>query len=105
MTSACAIQSQCQGWVRQMALPLIPEKRVKGALNLISRDSGLSYSKVRKIFYGLTDHILAYERERLRQARERWLARMEMKTAADLETIRRLRRDRDAYELQQDLDL
>lgn len=61
MSTAAMVLDQTHNMVRQMALPLIPQRRVKGALEYVSRESGLPYSKVRKIYYRLTDNILHFE--------------------------------------------
>ena len=63
--TAAVIAERCQSMVYQMALPLVSERRVKGALQIVARDCDLSYSKVRKLFYRITDHVLAFERDNI----------------------------------------
>lgn len=105
MTSAACVQDYCQSMVRQMVLPLLSERRTKGALDFVSRESGISFSKVKKIYYGLTDHILAYERDRLKAARDRLLIRQQQTLEQQLSEIRRLRTERELVERQSDLAL
>lgn len=103
--NAAAVQHQCAGYVRQMALPLIPERRIKGALSVVSRDTGLTYSKVRKIYYGLTDHILAFEWRSIVAAYQRHVIQQERRLEAELQTLRALRDERRMWEAQNELDL
>lgn len=89
--SACAIQNNTREMLRQMALPLIPERRVKGALSLVSRETGLPFSKVRRIYYGITDHILAFEFSAIEAAHDKWLCEQERRLGAQIENLRAAR--------------
>lgn len=89
--NALAIQNDTRGMLRQLMLPLIPERRVKGALSLVSRETGLPFSKLRRLYYGITDHILAFEWRAIQSAHTRWLEEQEKKLAIELETLRALR--------------
>lgn len=103
--NAATVQFECHTYVKQMALPLIAERRVKGALSMVSRDTGLSYSKVRKIYYGLTDHILAFEWRNIAEAYKRHVENQERKLEAELATLRALREAREIRENQLALDI
>ena len=94
--SAAAITAECQDYVKQMALPLVPQRRVKGALQTVSRDSGVSYSKLRKIYYGLTDHILAFEFRSIAEAYQKHVITRERQLERELE---RLRARKEAHQL------
>ena len=74
--------------ISQMALPLIAQRRVKGALDFIARDTGVSYSKLRKIYYALTEHILHVEWNAIEAAHARWLVKQEQKLEHELATLR-----------------
>lgn len=89
--SACAVLDECHGMVRQMTLDLVPERRVKGALDTVARDSGLSYSKLRKIYYRLTDHILEFEFRNLEHAYRRFIESQERKLTAELAELHALK--------------
>jgi hypothetical protein len=102
---AAVIQDQCRSWVHQMVLPLKAERTTKGAISDVSRDSGVTFSKVRKIYYGLTDHILAYEHDRLRGAMVRFAENRRAKALEDLNRYDRLLADRHFLERQLDLDV
>lgn len=105
VTSAYAIQLECHDFVRQMCLPLVPQRRVKGALEYVSRESGVSYSKLRKIYYGLTDHILAFEFRSIAEAYKRHVLSHEARLAQELETLRSLIAEREMRENQNELAL
>lgn len=92
--SALAITDHTHSMLRQMSLPLIAERRVKGALHVVSRDTGVSYSKLRKIYYKLTNHILAFEWAAIDAAHSRWIDKQEQKLTHDLETLRSIRAER-----------
>ena len=51
--------------VRQMVIPLVPQRRVKGAIEHVSRDTGLTYSKTRRLFYGLANDVWSQEKEKI----------------------------------------
>lgn len=103
--SAAALTHECRDYVKQMALPLVPQRRVKGALQTVSRDSGVSYSKLRKIYYGLTDHILAFEFRSIAEAYKRHVLQHEARLAQELETLRSLIDEQEMRERQHGLDL
>jgi hypothetical protein len=86
--SAAALTHECRDYVKQMALPLVPQRRVKGALQTVSRDSGVSYSKLRKIYYGLTDHILAFEFRSIANAYQKHVIAQERALERELELLR-----------------
>lgn len=96
MSAAAALTHECRDYVKQMALPLVPQRRVKGALQTVSRDSGVSYSKLRKIYYGLTDHILAFEFRNIAEAYQKFVVTQERTLERELEE---LRARKDAYQL------
>lgn len=91
MNSGAAVLDECHGMLRQMTLPLVPERRVKGALSIVARDSGLSYSKLRKIYYRLTDHILEFEFRNIAEAYIRHIKAHESKLEQELAELRALR--------------
>lgn len=86
--SAAALTHECRDYVKQMALPLVSQRRVKGALQTVSRESGVSYSKLRKIYYGLTDHILAFEFRNIAEAYQRYVITQERALERELEQLR-----------------
>ena len=103
--SAAAVTHECRDYVKQMALPLVSQRRVKGALQTVSRDSGVSYSKLRKIYYGLTDHILAFEFRSIAEAYKRHVLAHEARLAQELETLRSLIDEQELRERQNELPL
>jgi hypothetical protein len=103
--SAAALTHECRDYVKQMALPLVPQRRVKGALQTVSRESGVSYSKLRKIYYGLTDHILAFEFRSIAEAYKRHVVTHEQRLAQELETLRSLIAEQEMRERQHGLEL
>lgn len=105
VSSAILVLDECHGMVRQMALPLVNERRVKGALHLVARDSGLSYSKLRKIYYRLTDHILEFEFRSIAEAYKRHVRDHERKLEQELAELRALREARALREQHYALDL
>lgn len=98
VSPAAVLADECHGMVRQMALPLIPERRVKGAISVLSRDSGVSYSKLRKIYYHLTDHILATEWRSITATYQRYIEAQERKLEQELTELRELRAAREMRE-------
>lgn len=103
MSTAALVQDQAYDMVRQMALPLIPERRVKGALDLIARESGLPYSKVRKIFYKLTQNIRHFEYMNLAGAYKRAVLKQERLYREEAERLAALIAEREAWEAQHGL--
>lgn len=99
VSTALSIQDDTRDMLRQMMLPLIPQRRVKGALSLVSRDTGLPFSKLRRVYYGITDHILAFEWSAIATAYQRHVENQERKLTQELETLRALK----AARLQGDL--
>lgn len=94
MTTAALVLDQTSGSMRQLVLELKHEKNVKGALDIIAREADLPFSKVRRIYYRLTDQILAYERDRLKAAISRLSEQQEARIEKRLEQIRALRDER-----------
>jgi hypothetical protein len=92
--SALAISDTTHDMLRQMALPLVPERRVKGALHHVSRETGVSYSKLRKLYYRLSDHILATEWQAIRMAYQRHVESHEQKLEAELAQLRAIKATR-----------
>lgn len=105
VTPAAVLADECHGMVRQMALPLIPERRVKGALSVVSRDTGVSYSKLRKIYCRLTDHILAVELRSIAATYRKYVESQERALERELEELRELRAARAMREYHYELDL
>ncbi len=105
MSCASAVLDECNDMVKQMALPLVPQRRVKGALGAVSRESGISYSKVRKIYYRLTDHILEFEFRSIAKAYERHVVSQERKLEQELADLRALREAREMRERHGKLDI
>jgi len=103
MTTAALTLDKCHFHVKQMALPLIPQRRVKGAIEVVRRDCGLSYSKTRKIFYRLTDHILAFERDNIEAAFKRAVEKQERLCREQADRLAALRAECDALEGQHEL--
>lgn len=86
--TACAIDTR--DMLRQMALPLIAERRVKGALSFVARETGLPFSKLRRLYYGITNHVLHIEWNAIEAAHARWLVKQEQKLENELATLRAL---------------
>ncbi len=105
VSPAALVLDECHGMVRQMALPLVTERRVKGALSVVARDSGLSYSKLRKIYYRLTDHILEFEFRSIAEAYKRHVRDHERKLEQELAELRALREARALREQHYAMDL
>jgi DNA-binding transcriptional regulator PaaX len=105
VTPGALVLEECHGMIRQMALPLISERRVKGALSAVSRESGISYSKLRKIYYRLTDHILEFEFRSIAEAYKRHVRDHERKLEQELAELRALREARALREQHYVLDL
>ncbi len=105
VSPAAAISDDCRDMVRQMALPLIAQRRVKGALGSVARDSGVSYSKLRKIYYHLTDHILAVEYRSIAASYKNHVERHERALERELEQLRELRAARTMRELHGEFNL
>jgi len=103
--SAATLTHECRGYVKQMALPLVSQRRVKGALQTVSRDSGVSYSKLRKIYYGLTDHILAFEFRSIAEAYQRHVIAQERALERELEQLRALKEARHLKAQNYEMDL
>ena len=95
MTTASSVFNECHAPIEQLVMELKPERKVKGALGLIASEADMSYSKVRRIFYRLTDHILAHERDRLKAAVRRIALEQEKRIEARLNNIRAIRAERE----------
>lgn len=97
MSTAVLVQDQMHTWVRQMALPLISERKVKGALRDVHRRTGVSFSYLRKCFYGweraepkASDYLAA------REAYYRWIAEHRSVLTARIDEIDRLAAEQEA---------
>lgn len=105
MSNAALVQDQAFDMLRDMARPLIPERRVKGALDSIARETGVPYSKVRKIYYRLTGNILHFEFKNIADAYKRAVIRQERLYREEAERLAALIAEREAWERQYGLVL
>lgn len=103
VSNAALALDQAHTMVRQMALPLIPERRVKGALELVSRETGISYSKTRKIFYRLTDNILHFEFRNIAEAFKRAAQKQERLYRIEADRLQKILAANERMERQLDL--
>lgn len=103
VSSAALVLEQCHRRMDQLVLELKPERGVKGALAEIASEAGLPYSKVRRIFYRLTQTILAFERDRLDAAITKISLKQEARIEQRLNSIRALRDERALLEKHLDL--
>lgn len=105
MSTAGMVLDQTHTMVRQMVLPLVAQRRVKGALEYVSRESGLPYSKVRKIYYRLTDNILHFEFRNIAAAFERAAIRQERLYREEADRLAALIAERELWERQHGFNL
>lgn len=105
MSTAELVQDQAHNMVRQLALPLIPQRRVKGALEFVSRETGVPYSKLRKIFYRLTRNIRHYEFKNIADALKRAAIRQERLYREEADRLAALIAEREAWESQYGIHL
>jgi len=63
--------------VRQMAMPLVAEHRTERALEIVARESGLTYSKVYNLFYRRAKDVWRTENQKLTAAFKRFAAQQE----------------------------
>lgn len=105
MSTAAAVQDHASDMLRDMARPLIPERRVKGALDFIARETGIPYSKLRKIYYRLTQNILHFEFKNIADAYKRAVIRQERLYREEAERLATLIAEREAWERQYGLVL
>lgn len=105
MSNAVLVQDQAHDMLRQMMLPLIPERRVKGALDFVARETGLPYSKLRKIYYRLTQNILHFEFKNISDAYKRAVIKQERLYREEAERLATLIAEREIWERQHGLVL
>lgn len=105
MSTAELVLDQTHSMVRQMVLPLVAQRRVKGALEYVSRESGLPYSKVRKIYYRLTDNILHFEFANIAAAFDRAAIRQERFYREEADRLATLIAERELWEKQHGFNL
>ncbi len=105
MSTAALVQEQTYGMVKQMVLPLVPQRRVKGALEYVSRETGVPYSKLRKIYYRLTENIRHFEYVNISSALKRAAIKQERLYREEAERLATLIAEREAWEAQHVLDL
>lgn len=106
MSATVAVNGKMHQWVREMALPLVSEHKVKGALRDVHRRTGVSFSKLRKFFYGWEcAEPKASEYIQTRQAYLAWMVEHRARLKARLDEIEQLREEMEAGELQLGLGL
>lgn len=91
--------------VRQMALPLVPERRVKGALEVVSRETGLSYSKTYRLFYNAARDVWRAENKKIVEAFKRFTLEQERAYRNGAERLAALNAEIDRLERQYGMDL
>jgi len=90
--SSAVVNGNMHRWVREMALPLVPEMKVKGALRDVHRRTGVSFSKLRKFFYGWDcAEPKASEYVQTRQAHLEWMWEHRARLKARLDEIDEIR--------------
>jgi hypothetical protein len=105
LSTAELVAEQTYGMVRQLVLPLVPTRRVKGALECVSRDTGVPYSKLRKIYYRLTDTVLHFEFKNISDALKRAALRQERLYREEADRLAALIAEREAWESQYGIHL
>lgn len=105
LSTAELVQDQAHVMVRQLVLPLIPHRRVKGALEFAARETGVPYSKLRKIFYRLTRNILHYEIKNISDALKRAAISQERLYREEADRLAALIAEREAWEAQYGIHL
>jgi hypothetical protein len=104
MLSAAVLNDPSE-MVRQMALPFIPDRRVKGALLIVARDSGLTYSKTYRLFYGAARDVWRKEHKKLVDAFKRFTIEQERLYREQAERCAALRAECEALEGQHEFAL
>lgn len=102
--TAAVIAERCQSMVYQMALPLVTERRVKGALQIVARDCDITYSKARKLFYKITDHVLAFERDNIVAAFKTFTVRQERAYREQADRLAAINAEIDRLQAQHEMD-
>jgi len=105
LSTADLVVDQAHSMVRQLVLPLVPERRVKGALEYASRETGVPYSKLRKIYYRLTDNILHFEFKNISDALKRAALKQERLYREEADRLAALIAEREAWESQYGIHL
>lgn len=105
VSTAALVAEQTQGMVRQLVLPLVPTRRVKGALECASRESGVPYSKLRKLFYGITQTVHHFEFRNISDALKRAAIRQERMYREEADRLANLIAEREAWESQYGIHL
>lgn len=105
LSTAALVADQTHGMVRQLVLPLVPTRRVKGALECVSRETGVPYSKLRKIYYRLTDTIQHFEFKNISDALKRAAVRQERLYREEADRLANLIAEREAWENQYGIHL
>lgn len=100
MSGAAFVQAECHRWMHQHVLDLRSEKGVDGVLGMIADESGVPFSKIRRIYYKLTRNILAWERDQIRAACDQIALEQEKRIERRLQNIRDMREARRAMESQ-----
>jgi hypothetical protein len=95
MTTAALVNAEMSNWVRQLVLPGVAEFGVKGSIGKLSRETGVSFSRLRKAFYRWEAGVpTVLEYRAVQDAYARWVERQENDLIARLDEIRRLREQR-----------
>lgn len=102
MLSAAIINDPSE-MVRQMALPFISERRVKGALQIVSRDTGLTYSKTYRLFYGAARDVWRKEHKKLVEAFKKFTIEQERAYREQADRCAALKAECEALEAQYEL--
>ena len=105
VSTAELVADQTHGMVRQLVLPLVPTRRVKGALECVSRETGVPYSKLRKIYYRLTDTVHHFEFKNISDALKRAALRQERLYREEADRLASLIAEREAWETQYGIHL
>jgi hypothetical protein len=105
LSTAELVADQTHGMVRQLVLPLVPARRVKGALECVSRDTGVPYSKLRKLFYRISGTVHHFEYKNISDALKRAAVRQERLYREEADRLASLIAEREAWESQYGIHL
>lgn len=105
LSTAELVVEQTHSMVRQLVLPLVPQRRVKGALEHAARETGVPYSKLRKFFYRLTGTVLAHEYKNISDALKRAALKQERLYREEADRLAALIAEREAWESQYGIHL
>lgn len=84
MANPAAISNEMQAIVRRAAEPWRPGDSVKAGIDRAARTTGLTFRRIRTLWYRQTEAISAVEADTLRAWNRRWLATQKDRLRASL---------------------